>query len=517
MKFLFSFVLLVFVAHRAYSITDIQKYLDYIESVAVNESAITENGDFLSQRQKLYDAKFFPNGNAITGVPSFACPDMAARSPQIPTSVHALRANDINVIAAMGDSLTAGLGAGAQSLVELTMEYRGLAFSIGGDSDLKFSATLPNIVNQFSPLVVGASHRIAPAWFQKFAQMNVAVSGSRADNLTAQATDLVERLKTDDRINIATDWKLVTIFIGSNDMCDYCRDKVRYAPEKYKSNIIAAINILKASLPRTLVNIISPEHVEFLNQVNAISTYCTQLHKISCPCATDPSLPSIVKQYQAMARSIESEFAGSDDFTVVVQTFMEDTQLPRDPSGKPDLSFFAPDCFHFSHWGHAMMAKALWNNMHEPVGKKASTYQVETMSLKCPDSTCPLIRTSANSASCNKYFDPSVKLLRTPQLTNAMVQPAVTDKDAYVPQYGAQGVPIIVDQRGAGTTTTLVLVGLALGLIFGLVVGSLVYHMFVNSKRPRSIVPTEKTPLLAGQHGNTAHQRDGDSNYVQIY
>jgi hypothetical protein len=62
-----------------------------------------------------------------------------------------------------------------------------------------------------------------------------------------------------------------------------------------------------------------------------------------------------------------------------------------------------------------------------------------------------------------------------------------------------------------------ILVGLALGLIFGLVVGSLVYHMFVSSKRPRSIVPTEKTPLLAGQHGNQAHQRDGDNNYVQIY
>jgi hypothetical protein len=41
-------------------------------------------------------------------------------------------------------------------------------------------------------------------------------------------------------------------------------------------------------------------------------------------------LPSIVKQYQSMARSIESEYAGSDDFTVVVQTFMEDTQLPRE-------------------------------------------------------------------------------------------------------------------------------------------------------------------------------------------
>lgn len=32
-------------------------------------------------------------------------------------------------------------------------------------------------------------------------------------------------------------------------------------------------------------------------------------------------------------------------------------------NGKPDLSFFAADCFHFSEKGHAEMAMALWNNM----------------------------------------------------------------------------------------------------------------------------------------------------------
>lgn len=32
-------------------------------------------------------------------------------------------------------------------------------------------------------------------------------------------------------------------------------------------------------------------------------------------------------------------------------------------NGKPDLSFFAADCFHFSARGYAEMAMALWNNM----------------------------------------------------------------------------------------------------------------------------------------------------------
>lgn len=32
-------------------------------------------------------------------------------------------------------------------------------------------------------------------------------------------------------------------------------------------------------------------------------------------------------------------------------------------NGKPDMSFFAADCFHFSVRGYAEMAMALWNNM----------------------------------------------------------------------------------------------------------------------------------------------------------
>ena len=32
-------------------------------------------------------------------------------------------------------------------------------------------------------------------------------------------------------------------------------------------------------------------------------------------------------------------------------------------NGKPDLSFFAADCFRFSEKGYAEMAVALWNNM----------------------------------------------------------------------------------------------------------------------------------------------------------
>lgn len=32
-------------------------------------------------------------------------------------------------------------------------------------------------------------------------------------------------------------------------------------------------------------------------------------------------------------------------------------------NGKIDMSFFTPDCFHFTMKGHEELAKGLWNNM----------------------------------------------------------------------------------------------------------------------------------------------------------
>ncbi len=42
------------------------------------------------------------------------------------------------------------------------------------------------------------------------------------------------------------------------------------------------------------------------------------------------------------------KYKAREDFAVVVQPFLEDTQIPTGSDGKPDTSYLAPDCFHFS-------------------------------------------------------------------------------------------------------------------------------------------------------------------------
>ncbi|XP_070579176.1 phospholipase B1, membrane-associated-like [Ptychodera flava] len=81
----------------------------------------------------------------------------------------------------------------------------------------------------------------------------------------------------------------------------------------------------------------------------------------------------------------------------------EDIKLPRlERSSRVDVSYFAPDCFHFSRKGHEAAAKALWNNLFEPVGEKAKNFDPKReMPLKCPTEENPYICTRKNGRACN--------------------------------------------------------------------------------------------------------------------
>lgn len=63
----------------------------------------------------------------------FCDPDGAgSRSKTVPTSVHELRPGDIDIVAAIGDSLTAGNGALATNILQVFIENKGVSWSIGG-------------------------------------------------------------------------------------------------------------------------------------------------------------------------------------------------------------------------------------------------------------------------------------------------------------------------------------------------------------------------------------------------
>ncbi|XP_077008603.1 phospholipase B1, membrane-associated [Tamandua tetradactyla] len=337
------------------------------------------------------------------------CPDMGP-SHTIPTSVHRLKPADIKVIGALGDSLTAGNGAGSKprDILDVFTQYRGLSWSVGGDQDIGTVTTLANILREFNPSLkgfsVGKGKENQPTAF-----FNQAVAGDRAEDLPVQARKLVDLMKQDTSINFQEDWKLITLFIGGNDLCDFCNNPVRYSPQNFTDNIGKALGLLHAEVPRAFVNLVTVLEIINLRELyQEKKVYCPRLILRSlCPCvlkfddnSTELSnLIDVNKKYQeGTHRLVESgQYDTREDFTVVVQPFFEKVDMPKTSDGLPDSSFFAPDCFHFHHKAHARAASALWKNMLEPVGQKTARHNFEDkVNIACPNQVWPFLSTYKN-------------------------------------------------------------------------------------------------------------------------
>jgi phospholipase B1 len=294
----------------------------------------------------------------------FECDPDLMKSQETPTSVHQLRPGDIKVVGAMGDSLTAALGANAKTILGLLIEYRGRSWSIGGDKKLEKQVTMPNILKIFNQDVQGFSHGVDIAFVnEKGVGFNAAVSGQEANHIPDQARTLINRLKESTKIDYKKDWKLITLFIGANDLCDFCKDRIIHSPKAYISYIQEGLDLIKKELPRTFVNLVLVLRVTDVKLLNR-GLVCNVLHHIECPCAAFPKseaeekeLEEYYQQYHDLTVALvdSGRYDTSDDFTVVTQPFFQDFEPPRLPSGEIDFSFFAPDCFHFSKKGHGKL------------------------------------------------------------------------------------------------------------------------------------------------------------------
>ncbi|XP_075353302.1 phospholipase B1, membrane-associated [Mycteria americana] len=349
------------------------------------------------------------------------CEDRSPSSPPA-TSVHSLKPADVKIIAALGDSLTAGTGVASDNLLDLDTEYRGLSWSIGGDASLENVTTLPNIFREFNVTIVGYSTGTGNE-NDSNAFLNQAVPGAQAEHLPAQARNLLRLMKNDPRIDFSADWKLITVHIGGNDLCNYCKDPDHYSAVNFTRRIQETLDILHKQVPKALVSLVEvmdlfPLRQLFVDTQVQCPTYMAD-YLCSCVLTGEENSPNVTmvreatRAYQlGIWRLVESgRYDTHENFTVIIQPFLQNITIPLGQDGHPDVSYFSPDCFHPSQKGHSQLAKALWNAVLQPVGQKSHSFDFTAgIVLDCPTQNKPFLRTYKNS----NYTYPPVEPTKEP-------------------------------------------------------------------------------------------------------
>ncbi|XP_076647791.1 phospholipase B1, membrane-associated isoform X1 [Halictus rubicundus] len=385
---------------------------------------------------------------------SFFFRAFGGRSSEVPTSVDRLRPGDIDIIGGMGDSLTAGNAIFAKNIFEIAIESRGASGSSGGQGTWRTYTTLPNILKEFNPKLIG--YALGDSYTtHRASQFDVAEAGAMSRDMPFMAEYLVNRLRKDPRVDIKKDWKLITVMIGSNDFCiNICAVSLpRSILDDHKKDLVKTLRILRDNLPRTIVALILPPHLRSLveAQDNTNILKCYLLTRFECSCLFNLQFRSMRAEYYEIMESmiltrsrkfydkliwillkaifkinhlsqnclfrlysvfdyrwqdLEETIADypefhTNDFTVVALPSLENIWFPKCKDGNVDPSYFAVDCFHVTQKTNALYGNALWNNLLEPHGNKSREWVPTHKKFLCPTPERPFLMTRKNSRRSN--------------------------------------------------------------------------------------------------------------------
>jgi len=337
--------------------------------------------------------------HVVASARSFPCPPAQPDLPW-PSTADEVHPGHISAVMAMGDSMTAAFAAGwvldqgASFLAghadgdtrELPLEYRGWSFSGGEGADEHW--TIPFFLKQYNASVYGFSTGVhipeTPGtgyYDSKHSSLNVALSKATSLGLNQQVDELLRR--TQNLTGFQERWKLLTILIGANDMCDgmvtgfdACDGNVTQREalaDRYERNLRDALTRLVNGFQNTIVQVVSLFQLASVPQARHGHPWCSLRKTLidECNCIDRSAsgtgnvsdvqlarLSATVSEFNERIRSVALDFSSPrPDFAVVEATAVREDSVPN-------FSFLSDlDCFHPSAEAHQILATYLWNGL----------------------------------------------------------------------------------------------------------------------------------------------------------
>ncbi|EDW03078.1 GH11043 [Drosophila grimshawi] len=331
----------------------------------------------------------------------FPCDLSEGRSAERPTLISQLRPGDIDIVAAFGDSGNSGTGIMSLGPLDAYVDYRGYSYLGGGFETWRTALTLPNILKLYNPQLYGYAVGHSLTADKNVSCFNLAEAMLNVQDLPFQAHVLIERFRSDPKVNIRQHWKMLSIQVGANDLCsELCNWPDTDAFLRMEAHQLhKTFRLLKDNVPRLLINyIVLPDIDELLNMVRKAPSHCAQRMSFFCNCHIkydQQMLYNAAKRFLHLQLSIASspEFR-SDDFAIVTHGILRNVSNLWSENGIMQKRFFANDCVHYSQLGHAVLAKTLWNNMLKPNNVQLpEAWQQPFNNFLCPNPNRPFLRT----------------------------------------------------------------------------------------------------------------------------
>jgi len=298
-------------------------------------------------------------------------------------------------------------GVGADRANAAPVEFRAKAFS-GGKGDAS-QVTLPYLLSHYNQSLTGSSTGWAlpqlPSWSGNFGYsypdrdaMNVALTNSYSSHLSLQVAQL--QRYSSNISDFQDRWKLLTILIGANDLCDggneACdgnADHSSAVASRFEANLRSALVALKGSMSRIVIQIVSLFNLSSVFQIRNSHWWCRTLHHVvnnECSCIDKSvdggktvssqqlaNLDNTTARLNDVIERLTLEFnLQRPDFAVVNVVAVKGQVIPS----APYLTNL--DCFHPSAFAHTVFAKTLWNSLFDK--KRIPGPITDATPLYCP-------------------------------------------------------------------------------------------------------------------------------------
>lgn len=283
---------------------------------------------------------------------------------------------------AIGDSISAGF-----AINDTISEIRGEAFPIGGDVGF---LTLPNLLQVFNEgKLFGpseGSHILEKKYIPEIDHLNAAHSGARSTDLDEQIQYLLKIFPK----RFTNEWKHLSLLIGSNDLCAFCKPELNLTAANYRRNVGNALSKIREYFPKTIVSLISQIDFRKLYEFEKSDPFCAQVHEFltECECAfsRDSSIRKKIEEMRTELNNILEDLEnqwideGDEEFMVIFHQFNRKNSIE-------DVSLVSSfDCFHPSKKAHQTLAVALFNSLLTPPKSRKQFVTIDELPI-CPSPT----------------------------------------------------------------------------------------------------------------------------------